>query len=594
MRSGRLRLPSPAGSVAALAVAAFAVALAAVALSAAPAWGEAPSRPGDAPASRPTPVSKYLEPALPGTAGSVTPVAPGGASLPVQPSGAPSKPAMAPGAERSAPGGGAADAGIRSVAAGATLSGAVSGASGNALSSAGSDGPLARVGDADEDEGDESDPEGEDSSLAGNWIGETVPPRKARPLIQPEHKKVDQALKYFVSRRRAILEQGYRRSGRYLAMIQQIFAEEGIPAELAILAAVESNYNPIAHSRARAAGLWQFMRGTAKKYGLRVNLPWYDERLDPVYSTRAAARLLADLHDAFGNWELALAGYNAGEGRVSRAIRRARQPEGEENFWTLRRLPRETRGYVPSFFALSRIYAEPAKYGLDGIEQDAPPALDTVKDAVKIEKPTTLEELARRLELPREELARLNPAWKRGVIPPVRFEPVLVHVPRGQGERLTASLASEPLPDVNWREHLVAKGETLSAIARMYRVPLAELTQMNPGRARRLAAGQTVLLPLQTGQAAWIAAREDAPAPRSKSGKKPAAPGAGNRAMARVAGADRVPLSVHRVQEGDTLWAIALRYGVSVPQVRRWNGLRGSNLAPGRDLIVQNPAVAAQ
>jgi len=438
--------------------------------------------------------------------------------------------------------------------------------------------------EADDEDAEEPDSDGGDTV---QWIGETPPSKKPRPLVVPEHRKVDQVLKYFITRRRFVLEQGYRRSGRYLPMIREIFAEEGIPVELAYLAAVESNYNPTARSRARAAGLWQFMRGTAHKYGLRVNLPWYDERLDPVYSTRAAARLLADLHDTFGNWELALAAYNAGEGRVARAIRRARQPEGEENFWTLRRLPRETKGYVPSFFALSRIYADPVKYELADIEPDPPLAIE----AVKIDRPTTLEELARRLERPRDELARLNPAWKRGVIPPARFEPVLLHVPEGHAERLTASLASEPLPDVGWREHIVASGDTFSAIARMYRVPLQELMQMNAGSERRLSIGQTVLLPLPAGKAGWVAIAEERPAARRTRPTVPA-----KALAAKVTDPAAVPLAgtTYRVQPGDTLWSIAQRFGVSVQQLKRWNRMRGSLLKLERELIVRNPATAAR
>ncbi len=354
----------------------------------------------------------------------------------------------------------------------------------------GADATAAVRPDNDEDDDDDSGPERDDPP---DWIGAAqAQPRPLRPLVVPENRNVERAVRFFLTRKRAVLERGYRRSGRFLPMMQAIFAEEGVPVELAYLAAVESNYNPTAHSRSRAAGLWQFMRGTARKYGLRVHLPWYDERLDPLYSTRAAARLLANLHDIYRSWELALAAYNAGERSVNRAIRRARQPEGGEDFWKLRRLPRETKGYVPAFFALARIYHQPEQYGLDELEQE--PALAI--EVVRLEVPASLAELARRLELPTAELQRLNPAWRRGVIPPFGFEPVLLHVPRGQGRRLVAALAAEPLPPVQWREHIVRKGETLSGIAQMYRIPLAELLALNPGRRRLLSIGQPVILPL--------------------------------------------------------------------------------------------------
>ncbi len=416
-----------------------------------------------------------------------------------------------------------------------------------------------------------------------SWIG--LPSRQdavARPLVVPDNRRVDSVAKYYVTHRRKALEAGYRRSSRYLPTIRAIFAEEGIPTQLAYLAAVESNYNPTARSRAQAAGLWQFMTFTARKFGLRVHQPWYDERLDPVYSTRAAARLLAYLHDEFGSWDLALAAYNAGEGRVNSAIRRAGQAAGEEDFWTLHRLPRETKGFVPAFFALARIYDDPRSYGLGEIEQEAPMELEPVEIAVA----TSLAELAKRLQVPLEDLQRLNPAWKRGFIPPnitgPGKEPVLLHVPRGHGRRVADVLAKDPPQPVRWSSHTVGRGESLYEIAQVYGVSLQELRAVNPQlKPRVLLPGQVVTLPVPNGGAAAAAdaVRHAQAASRAAAQAKRSAIAAAEPGPGRVK-------QMHVVQSGESLWSIAQQYGVALADLKRWNGLSGNRLIPERELVV--------
>jgi len=383
------------------------------------------------------------------------------------------------------------------------------------------------------------------------------PARRDRPFVVPENLRIDSAQRYFVTRQRAALEAGYRRAGRYLPLIRSVLAEEGLPPQLAYLAAVESNFDPFARSSANAVGLWQFMADTARRYGLRVALPWYDERLDPVYSTRAAARLLAGLYDRFGSWDLALAAYNAGDGRIRRAIRKAGQAPGGQDYWSLRRLPRETKGYVPAFYALHRIYDRPWSHGLLGAEQEPPLQLE----AVMLDFPASLADLAQRLEIPAHLLRGLNPAWRRGFIPPTSREPVLLHVPAGQGKRVAGVLAATPPEQLRWRTHKVAKGETLAEIARGYGVVEREVIELNRLRAPgRPAIGHELILPL-------------------------AAPSAPARTVESVSEGVR---AVHRVRNGETLAAIAQLYGVSQGNLRRWNDI-AEGVAPGLELVVLLP-----
>ena len=225
------------------------------------------------------------------------------------------------------------------------------------------------------------------------------------------------------------------RSGRYLGMIQEVFRSQGLPTDLAFTAMIESGFDPRAVSNARAKGLWQFMAPTARGYGLRVDR-WVDERLDPEKSTVAAAAYLRDLYRQFGSWELAHAAYNAGEGKVIRAIR----VTGSSNFWNLTRtkyLRRETREYVPAIHAATLIGRDPDQYGFT---VGGDPWDDT--ERVSVPPLTDLRRLARDAGLSLGMLRGLNPTLVRGMTPP--GTPWEIRIPRGTREGVLASLAPRP------------------------------------------------------------------------------------------------------------------------------------------------------
>jgi len=242
-------------------------------------------------------------------------------------------------------------------------------------------------------------------------------------------------LDLFTRSRREIVETWMGRSGRYLGMIQEVFRSQGLPTDLAFTAMIESGFDPRAVSNARAKGLWQFMAPTARGYGLRVDR-WVDERLDPEKSTVAAAAYLRDLYRQFGSWELAHAAYNAGEGKVIRAIR----VTGSSNFWNLTRtkyLRRETREYVPAIHAATLIGRDPDQYGFT---VGGDPWDDT--ERVSVPPLTDLRRLARDAGLSLGMLRGLNPTLVRGMTPP--GTPWEIRIPRGTREGVLASLAPRP------------------------------------------------------------------------------------------------------------------------------------------------------
>lgn len=233
-------------------------------------------------------------------------------------------------------------------------------------------------------------------------------------------------LRYYTGPGRADMQQYLERSGRYAPVMYEILDTHFLPRDLVYVAVAESGLSPWARSPKGAAGPWQFMRATASEYDLR-RTRWVDLRRDPEYSTSAAARHLADLHESFDDWELALAAYNAGQGRVRGAIRRGKS----RNYWRIRRyLPEETRQYVPRVLALAMIGLHPEAFGFDAIEYAEPYDYEITE----IPGGTRLDELARKAGVSKKTLIRLNPALRRQTTPPGGSWPL--RVPAGSTELL--------------------------------------------------------------------------------------------------------------------------------------------------------------
>jgi len=338
-------------------------------------------------------------------------------------------------------------------------------------------------------------------SAVRDWMtAELLPREEAGSPVGPadrqfalyENKQVAKFIRVYLETHREAFMRGLARAGQYIPMIQEMFRAKGLPPDLAYLAIVESNLNPLALSPKRAAGLWQFMPDTAQHYGLRVE-PWYDERLDPVLSTQAAARMLSYLHDRYGNWELALAAYNAGEGRVNRALRHSRSSGDEEDFWNLS-LPLQTRRYVPSFIAVALIYNDLEGHGFAPLEPQSMLQSEDLHDAFL----TSLGEVARRTGMEQALLEELNPAWRQGFVPLVHEGKVLLRLPPGGAQRIRAALAKGgPFTPPRMMSHVVARGETLGLIARRYGVDMDLLLAANRiGNRHLLRRGQKLSIPV--------------------------------------------------------------------------------------------------
>lgn len=376
----------------------------------------------------------------------------------------------------------------------------------------------------------------------------------------PDRQEVRDLIAEFVGPQRKTTLEGLRRSGRYLPMMRSVFAEEGLPLELVHLSFVESHFVPDARSVSGALGLWQFIESTGRNYGLRID-EWVDERLDPEAATRAAARHLGDLYARFGDWNLAVAAYNAGSGGVGRAVDRT----AAGSFWDLygvRALRDETCRYVVKFLAAVSIAEEPAALGLDVGPTEPPVSYDTVW----VEGSVDLQAIARAAGAPEGALGPLNPALRRGRTPPGPGS-YPVRVPAGLGHcvaREARQLPVEEPPPVA-PTHIVLRGETLAKIARLHGTTARVLSALNAIAPKgRLRTGQELRLPPPATE-------------ESAEGLK-------GQTVASDRKADR---DVHVVRRGDTVWSIARRYRVAPGDLLRWNNrYSGAVLRPGERLVV--------
>ncbi len=349
-----------------------------------------------------------------------------------------------------------------------------------------------------------------------------------------------------------------QRAEPYLFFIVEQLRERGMPMELALLPIVESAYQPQATSRSQAAGLWQFIPSTGQHFGLKQNW-WYDGRRDVHASTQAALDYLQRLHDMFeGDWTLALAAYNAGEGTVSRAIERAAARGEPTDYWSLD-LPEETKAYVPRLIALSRLFHDPHVYGLIPHKVEDAPFLARIE----LDRPLDLSKVANAMDMSVDELYRLNPGFKRGVNGNGK-ETIALLLPQDKAQRLQ-EMDMEGLYAVlpKQRQVKAARGESVASFARRHGVSVATLREMNPLLRDKVTRGQTVLLPERPSERIELAEA------------KPTASPAPGKAIN------------HAVSPGENLYQISRQHGVDTQTLASWNGLKpDTTLKAGQKLVI--------
>ncbi len=442
-------------------------------------------------------------------------------------------------------------------------------------------------------------------------------------------------VRLFTTDKRGYMERTLSRGAAYFPMIRQVFAEEGIPQDLAYLGIVESGYINKAKSYARAVGMWQFMPSTGRLFGLKINR-WVDERRDPVKATHAAARYLRRLYEGSGDWYLALVGYNAGP----LTTQKAQANLGTSNFWDMYRSPylrNQTKNYIPEMCAAVLIARNPDRYGFQETS-DTP----FVYETVQVRAMTSLRVIARSAGVSEAVIHDLNPQLLRGSTPPGAYE---VRVPVGRGLETQRRLGGMPAGKIEgFRSYRIRKGDTPEKVARRFKVDPQDLLEANHLSAAEFRAGRRIEIP-PPGEPAPAPRPMEAPAappapvapldaippvPGTPNSVSQPAPGGTYQAkagdtLARIARAQGLSFSelvrlnpdavkhlavgdtvilptgaeasaaptpvskperprFHRVESGETLSSIAERYGLSLAELKRWNGLRSTRIRAGQRL----------
>lgn len=367
------------------------------------------------------------------------------------------------------------------------------------------------------------------------------------------NKKVEQFIYYFQTKEKKQFQIYLDRRAVYGDMIQDILKQYSLPEELIYLAMIESGLNPKAHSRANASGMWQFIYGTGIRYNLNRN--WYvDERRDPRKATHAASQYLTDLYKQFDNWYLALAAYNAGSGRITRAKRLHQTSD----FWQLHSLPRETRNYVPLFLATTIIGRNPVKYGFKSPQNDP-----WKYDVVEIEKSADLSILAQSAGISLSTLRKYNPELRQSATPTKSYNLRLPIGKKDLFEKKYAALPESKRFAPQYITHRVRSGENLGSISRKYRVSIHNIAAVNKIRNRhKIKVGQVLTIPVRGGtKVSYSSASSIQPSGAKK--------------------------EVYTVKKGDTLGQIADNYRVQARQIRSWNGIKyGQYIFPGQKIIL--------